>query len=46
MEKKNYTAPKLIVHGDVETVTQANVNGFQTDGVRIIVNGQGVFGTT
>ena len=46
MEKKNYTAPKLIVHGDVETVTQANVNGLAQDNTRIVVNGQDVFGTT
>ena len=44
--KKEYTSPKLTVHGDVETVTQANVNGMTQDNVRITNNGVAVFGTS
>lgn len=44
--KKEYTSPKLTVHGDVETVTQANTGGFTQDNVRITVGGVPVFGTS
>ncbi len=30
-DKKVYTAPKLIVHGDIETVTKGSGSGLYTD---------------
>ncbi len=30
-EKKVYTTPKLVVHGDIETVTKGSASGAFTD---------------
>ncbi len=34
-EKKAYSTPALTVHGDVETVTQANKLGARFDGILV-----------
>jgi hypothetical protein len=30
-KRKEYTTPRLIVHGDVEVITQGNQNGYALD---------------
>jgi hypothetical protein len=41
MEKKAYTTPKLLVHGDVAEITQGGVHGKSLDGFLTRRNGTG-----